>query len=51
MGTPEASNAVQIPRVNGSVDVAELWRRSAVTHANSVEIPRTDGSGDVAELW
>lgn len=49
MDKPEA-DAVQIPGLDGTTAAADLWRRSAVTHANSVEIPRTDGSVDVGEL-
>ena len=46
----EAGGAVEIPRADGSVDVAELWRRTATAHG-TVEIPRGDGKVDVAELW
>lgn len=44
------ADAVEIPRSDGSVDVAELWRRSAEA-GDGIEIPRSDGSVDVAELW
>ena len=43
-------DAVEITRTDGSVDVAELWKRSAGV-GDGVEIPRSDGSVDVAELW
>ena len=41
-----SKSGVKIPNEDGSVDVAELWRKSN----DAVKIPNEDGSVDVAEL-
>ncbi|KAI9640469.1 hypothetical protein NHQ30_011215 [Ciborinia camelliae] len=41
------NGGVSIPNIDGSLDTAELWRKSNA----GVSIPNADGTSDAAELW